>query len=190
MCPMADAQPSAHPPALPAHLPPSAASESCLLAALWTLEGLDSCRRSSATACLSSYLHLLAAFSPEVGGWVIGWALAAALPPADPALPPADAALPLLMRLCHRLLLMVTPTPPLLWVAPPRHRLTLIPLPPLAFLLFLQLVRRLTKDWPSSFRSLRRGLVAAQVDLLKQLDWRVLLPFDAGALVGLLVGCQ
>lgn len=75
---------------LPAHRPPTprAASESCLLAALWTLESLHSAWRSSATAALASYVKLLAAFSPEV--WVLrclwpggqcGWAAAGVAPP-------------------------------------------------------------------------------------------------------------
>lgn len=47
---------------------PAAATESSVLACLWTLEALHSAWRSSATACLGSYVKLLAAFSPEVRG--------------------------------------------------------------------------------------------------------------------------
>lgn len=61
------AYPPTHTPCRPPALHP-AASESSLLAALWTLESLHSAWRSSATAVLSSYVRLLAAFSPEVGG--------------------------------------------------------------------------------------------------------------------------
>jgi len=43
-----------------------AATESSILACLWTLEALNSAWRSSATVCLGAYVKLLAAFSPEV----------------------------------------------------------------------------------------------------------------------------
>ncbi|PRW50974.1 hypothetical protein C2E21_5525 [Chlorella sorokiniana] len=42
------------------------ATESSILACLWTMEALHSAWRSSATACLGSYVKLLAAFSPEL----------------------------------------------------------------------------------------------------------------------------
>ncbi|KAI7838247.1 hypothetical protein COHA_007992 [Chlorella ohadii] len=78
------------------------ATESSILACLWTLEALNSAWRSSATVCLGSYVKLLAAFSPE-------------------------------------------------------------------------LVRNLTRDWPATFAKLKAGLVAAQGELLRRLDWRLML---------------
>lgn len=44
-----------------------------------------------------------------------------------------------------------------------------------------QLVRCLTQDWPRAFGKLRKAMVAAQLDLLKALDWRLLLDYDSGA---------
>lgn len=48
-------------------LSPPAASEECLLAALWTLEAFGDIWRGPATTALHDYLQPLHAFSPKVG---------------------------------------------------------------------------------------------------------------------------
>lgn len=41
-------------------------------------------------------------------------------------------------------------------------------------------MRSLTRDWPATFAKLKAGLVAGQLELLRRLDWRLVLSMQTG----------
>lgn len=151
-----------------------------MLASLWLLESVESVWRSPATVCLNDYLKHLAVFSPEVRGcawWfvVVHRSVIEASGRSGGVLRPCCARCrSALDSIQQRRSARSAPIPPSALPHPNRPRPASTPLLP-----SLQAVVAITADWKASFQQLRAGVVGAQMDLLKRLDWRTRL--DAAA---------